>query len=156
MPLQDFSFAKDICIKALPITAVVYYRELLREICIKHPIPLYYKSIFICILLSGGWANIHRKTKLKAQIPFCQPYVNKEYIYHIVREIHVYCEKDPYRFNGNPKGKPIDVILISTKWLFSFMDLYDMFYIKNVTRVPCNIYDLLTPFVLAHWVMGAV
>lgn len=93
---------------------------------------------------------MHSKTNSKARIKFCQPYDNKKYIDYIFREIHIYCEKDPYRFNNNLKGKPIDVILISTKWLFSFIEIYSMFYIKNVKRVPCNIYEILTPFVLAH------
>nr|YP_009945120.1 LAGLIDADG endonuclease [Monilinia laxa]QOE17484.1 LAGLIDADG endonuclease [Monilinia laxa] len=67
----------------------------------------------------------------------------------------MYCEKDPYRFNSSSlKGKPVDIILISTRWMFCFMDIYSMFYLKNVKRVPCNIYDLLTPSVLAHWVMS--
>jgi len=153
--LQDISSTRAICIKNLPFTAVFCYTEPLKEICIKHAIPPYLYSIFIGLLLSEGWANIHRKTNSKARIKFCQPYVNKEYIYYVFREIHMYCEKDPYRFNNNPKGKPVDVILLSTKWLFCFIEIYSMFYIKNVKRVPCNIYDLLTPFVLAHWVMGS-
>lgn len=63
----------------------------------------------------------------------------------------MYCEKDPYRFKSySLKGKPVDIILISTRWMFCFMDIYSMFYVKNVKRVPCNIYDLLTPSVLAH------
>ena len=149
------SLTRDMCINNLPFTAVFFYREPPRKICIKNAIPSYFYSIFISLLLSGGWANIHRKTKSKARIKICQPYVNREYVYYIFREIHMYCEKDPYRFNDNLKGRPVDVILISTKWLFCLIDIYYMFYIKNVKRVPFNIYDLLTPFVLAHWVMGA-
>lgn len=30
-----------------------------------------------------------------------------------------------------------------------------MFYNKNEKIVPHNIYDLITPFVLAHWVMSS-
>lgn len=146
---------KNLLINNLPFTAVFCYIEPIREICIKHVIPPYLYSIFIGLLLSEGWANMHGKTNSKARIKFCQPYANKKYIYYVFREIHIYCEKDPYRFNSNLKGKPIDVILISTKWLFSFIDIYSMFYINNVKRVPYNIYDLLTPFVLAHWVMGS-
>jgi hypothetical protein len=137
-------------------TAVICYIEPVKEICIKHILPPYLYSIFIGLLLSKGWANIHGKTNSKARIKFCQPYINKEYLYYVFREIHMYCEKDPYRFNSYLlKGKPVDVILISTRWMFCFIDIYSMFYIKNVKRVPCNIYDLLTPLVLAHWVMGS-
>jgi hypothetical protein len=137
--LQDISSTRAICIKNLPFTAVFCYTEPLKERGIKHAIPPYLYSIFIYLLLSEGWANIHRKTNSKARIKFCQPYVNKEYIYYVFREIYMYCEKDPYRFNNNPKGKPVDVLLMSTKWLFCFIEIYSMFYIKNVKRVPCNL-----------------
>jgi hypothetical protein len=38
--------------------------------------------------------------------------------------------------------------------LYCFTEIYSIFYIKHEKRVPYNIYDLLTPLVLAHWVMG--
>lgn len=154
-PLQNITSTRVICIKNPPFTATFCYIEPLRKTSIRHAIPPYFYSLFIGLLLSEGWVNIHGKTNSKARIKFCQPYVNKEYIYYVFREVHMYCEKYPYRYNSNLKGKPVDIILISTRWLFCLTDVYNMFYIKNVKRVPSNIYDLLTPFVLAHWVMGS-
>lgn len=153
--MQSIYSTRALCIKSLHFTGILCYIEPIKEICIKYVIPSYIYSIFVGILLSEGWANLHRKTGTKARIKLCQPYVNKEYVYYVFREIYMYCEKDPYRFNTYLNGKKVDVILISTKWLFCFIEIYDMFYIKNVKRVPCNIYDILTPFVLAHWVMGS-
>ena len=41
------------------------------------------------------------------------------------------------------------------EWMHCFVDLYFMFYKeKDQKIVPNNIYNLLTPLVLAHWVKG--
>lgn len=136
--------------------ALLPYKQFIKEISAEQIIPPYFYSVFVDLLLSSGWANIHNKTKAKARIKFRQSYENKEYLYHIYREISIYCEKGPYRLTSGHffKGKPIDVILISTRWLYSFTEIYYMFYNKNEKIVPHNIYDLLTPFVIAQWVMG--
>lgn len=138
-------------------TAVLLNKQNIKEISAKNIIPSYLFSIFISLLLSSGWANIHNKTKSKARIKFRQPYENKEYLYHIFREISIYCDKDPYRFTSGPlfKGKPVDEMLIVTRWLYCFIEIYSMFYNKNEKRVPHNIYDLINPYVLAHWIRGS-
>lgn len=143
-------------------------KQLIKEISAEQIIPPYLYSVLVGLLLSSGWASIHNKTKAKACIKFRQSYENKEYLYHVYREISIYCEKGPYRYTSGPlfKGKPIDDILIKTRWLYSFTEIYYMFYNKYDAQafqaasqptkiVPHNIYDLLTPFVLAQWVMAS-
>lgn len=132
-------------------------KQLIKEISAEQIIPPYLYSVLVGLLLSSGWASIHNKIKSKARIKFRQSYENKEYLYYVYREISVYCEKGPYRSTSGLlfKGKPIDDILISTRWLYSFTEIYYMFFNKNGKIVPHNIYDLLTPFVLAQWVMAA-
>lgn len=138
--------------------SVLPYKQDLKEISTKYIIPPYIYNIFIALLLSSGWAIIDNKTKSKVRIKFRQPYVNKEYIYHVFKEISVYCDKYPYRFTSGPlfKGKAVDEILISTRWLYCFTEIYYMFYNKNEKRVPHNIYDLITPVVLAYWVSSGI
>jgi hypothetical protein len=36
----------------------------------------------------------------------------------------------------------------------SFTELYDLFYVNYVKVVPTDIYNLITPIALAHWIMG--
>jgi len=38
--------------------------------------------------------------------------------------------------------------------LSCFIELYDQFIINGIKSVPVNIYDLLTPIALAHWICG--
>nr|QID02739.1 LAGLIDADG endonuclease [Orbilia oligospora]QID02807.1 hypothetical protein [Orbilia oligospora] len=129
----------------------------IKEINIKSVISPHEYNIFIGLLLSHGWAIIHNKIKSKARIKFRQSYSNKEYIFYVFKEISKYCDKDPYRYinDGKLKGKSKDELLIATKWMHCFVDIYFMFYKeKNQKIVPNNIYNLLTPLVLAHWVKG--
>lgn len=121
---------------------------------------MYLESLFISLLLSlNGWANLDGKTNSKVRIKFRQPYSNKDYIYYLHREIKIYCEKEPYRFTSHQNFKKrcaVDEILITTRWLFCFVDIYNLLYKKkNEKKIPYNIYDLLTPLVLAHLVMGS-
>nr|QBM09620.1 hypothetical protein [Dactylella sp.] len=129
----------------------------IKEINVKSVISPQEYSIFIGLLLSHGWAVIHNKIKSKARIKFRQPYSNKEYLFYVFKEISKYCDKDPYRYinDGKSKGKSKDELLIATKWMHCFVDIYFMFYTeKNQKIVPNNIYNLLTPLGLAHWVKG--
>ena len=72
-------------------------------------------------------------------------------------EISPYCDKNPYRFiSGSTwKGKPVDELLIATKWLHCFNSYDTLFYKDKEKIVPVNIYELLTPLVLFHWITGS-
>jgi len=129
----------------------------LKEINSYNIIPLYQNSIFVSIFLSGGWLLRSRLNNSLACVKFRQPYLNKEYIYYVFNEISLYCRKDPYRFTSGSKwkGKPVDELLIATKWLHCFTGYDTLFYRNKAKIVPGNIYDLLTPLVLFHWIMGS-
>ena len=120
-------------------------------------IPLYQNNIFVSIFISGGWLVRHRVNNSLARVKFRQPYCNKEYIYYVFNEISPYCGKSPYRFTSDSswKGKPADELLIATKWLHCFKNYDTVFYREKEKILPANIYDLLTPLVLFHWIMGS-
>ena len=124
------------------------------EIQTNNLIPYHQYSIFISLLLSRGWMTVHPFKIHLARLKFRQSYLNKEYIFHIFEEIFPYCDKNPYRFTQTIKGKLVDEILISTKWLHCFFLIYSNFYFNKEKRVPANIYDLITPLVLFHWITG--
>ena len=124
------------------------------DIQIDNLIPYHQYSVLVSLLLSRGWMTVHPKKIHLARIKFRQFYHNKEYIFRVFEEIFPYCDKNPYRFNGYIKGKLVDEILISTKWLHCFFVFYYIFYSNKGKRVPANIFDLITPLVLFHWVTG--
>lgn len=41
-----------------------------------------------------------------------------------------------------------------TRSLACLLKIYNLFYVNGEKIIPSNIYDLLTPVALAHWVMG--
>lgn len=41
-----------------------------------------------------------------------------------------------------------------TRSLPCFTELHSIFYVNGVKVIPHNIYDLLTPIALAHWICG--
>ena len=128
-----------------------------KEINSENMLPLYQKSLFVGILLSDGWLVSPRLNNSLAKIKLRLPYFKQEYIYYLFKEISMYCDKGPYRYinDGKSKGKPADVILISTKWLHCLQSFYPVFYSNKGKVVPNNIFDLLTPLVLFHWIMGS-
>lgn len=128
------------------------------DLQINNLIPYHQYSVLVSLLLSRGWMTVHPKNIHLARIKFRQSYLNKEYIFHIFERsgIFIYCDKNPYRFTQNIKGKLVDEILISTKWLHCFLGIYSTIYepAHKEKRVPANIYDLITPLVLFHWITG--
>ena len=128
-----------------------------KEISPENMIPLYHKNLFVGIFLSGGWLVSPRLNNSLAKIKLCLPYYKQKYINYLFGEISLYCDKGPYRYinDGRSKGKPADDILISTKWLHCLTSFYTVFYSNKEKVVPNNIYDLLTPLVLFHWVIGS-
>lgn len=129
-----------------------------KEISSENMLPLYQKSLFVGIFLSGGWLVSPRINNSLAKIKLRLPYFKQEYINYLFDEISLYCDKGgPYRYinDGYSKGKPADVILISTKWLHCLTSFYPVFYSNKEKVVPNNIYDILTPLVLFHWVIGS-
>jgi len=79
-----------------------------------------------------------------------------------------YCSRLPYIVKSNRKGKDLFALEFSTRYLSCLNELYLLFYKDKVKVIPPplppllkeegeavnNIYDLLTPVALAHWIMG--
>lgn len=106
-----------------PATAVGVHNKLvvvlpnIKEISVECILPLYQFSVFVGLLLSGGWVVIKRPNNTLARIKFRQSYSNKEYVYYVFNAIYPYCARSPYCFisNNQYKGKPVHEILIATK-----------------------------------------
>lgn len=125
-------------------------------------IPHYYYSIFVGLLLSDGWSNIpthhDNKININARIKLRQPYANLEYIWAVFNIIRQYCDRYPYHYVGLRNGKSVHDVIIRTQCLPCFIELHYMFYFGSRPAekfVPQNIYDILTPIALAHWILGS-
>lgn len=115
-----------------------------------HP---YYYSIVVGMLLSDGWlekSSINSNTRFR----FKQSINRADYVLQIFFVFSHYCFGIPYLTKSLRKGKLHYGLQFNTRSLPCFNELYNLFYKNQIKKVPKNIYDLLSPVALAHWIMG--
>lgn len=116
-------------------------------------IPLEIQSIIVGLLLSDGWMQIPSNS-INARLGFKQSAKNSSYVWSVFSKLNHYCSNFPYRTTGTRKGKTFFGLAFQTRQLPCLTIIHNLFYIKNKKVIPSNIYDLLTPIALAHWIMG--
>lgn len=110
-------------------------------------------SIIVGMLLSDGWLekySLNSNTRFK----FKQAIFRSDYVIYSFMALSHYCSNMPYTNKGKRKGILFYSLEFSTRYLPCFNEIYDLFYIDKVKVIPVNIYDLLTPIAIAHWIMG--
>jgi LAGLIDADG DNA endonuclease family/LAGLIDADG endonuclease len=117
-------------------------------------IPPFQKSIVIGLLLSDGYLNIASSTTLNARLAFKQSLAHSDYFFYVFNFLSHYCSSYPILTVGVRSGNKFYGLLFQTRTLPCFKELYRMFYENKVKRLPNNIYEILTPVALAHWIMG--
>lgn len=117
-------------------------------------LPVYYRSVFVGIVLSDGSLNFTNKSSKNALFRFSQTTAQGVYFWHVFFTLSHYCSAYPFYREHNRKGKTNDSLELYTRSLPCLTELYNLFYIKGVKVIPHNIYDLLTPVALAHLIMG--
>ena len=65
-----------------------------------------------------------------------------------------YCSSYPFLVSGVRSGVRFYGLEFFTRALDCFSDIHSLFYKDSLKGIPSNIYDLLTPVALAHWIMG--
>ena len=94
---------------------------------------------------------------------FKQALSRADYVIYLFLVLAYYCSSLPSLGLGQRNGKLTTGLQISTRRYRlartgggrpCFNELYNLFYNNNIKVIPYNIYDLLTPIALAHWIMG--
>lgn len=100
--------------------------------------------------------NINEGAKGSARVRFLQSLAQSDFIYHLYELFKDYCASPPKEGSSLIKesGNTRYNISFATRNLPCFNDLYSLFYNKRVKIIPLNIEELLTPVVLAYWIMG--
>lgn len=117
-------------------------------------LPYYQYNIIIGLLLSDGWLTLSSKTSINARLGFKQTFNNLPYVLFIFNELSHYCSSYPNIIKNKRLEKVYLALNFFTRSLPCFTELYKLFYINNVKVIPKDIYNLLTPVTLAHWIMG--
>ena len=119
-------------------------------------------SIIVGILLSDGWVE-KENINANARFRFKQALSRADYVIYLFLVLAYYCSSLPSLGLGQRNGKLTTGLQISTRRYRlartgggrpCFNELYNLFYNNNIKVIPYNIYDLLTPIALAHWIMG--
>ncbi len=114
----------------------------------------YQYSVLIGLILSDGWLTFASKTHKNARLGFKQSANHASYVFFVFNILSHYCSSSPRLTSGIRAGKRFYGLQFFTRSMTCMSELHSLFYPESVKIVPHNIYDLLTPAALAHWIMG--
>lgn len=111
-------------------------------------------SVIIGVLLSDGWLTLSTEKSLNARLGLKQSLAQSSYVLFVFNLLSHYCASAPSLTSSTRAGKLLYGVQFFTRSLPCFTELYSLFYCQKTKVIPVNIYDLLTPIVLAHLIMG--
>ena len=113
-------------------------------------------SVVVGLILSDGWLSYGGKYSNYARLGFKQPcgLDKSKYFWSVYLLLSHYCTSLPLFSYRKRKCNFNSSLCFQTRSLPCFTELYYLFYINNKKVIPENIYDLLTPIGLAHWIQG--
>jgi len=135
------------------LTSNVGYPKFTKLINNTITLPPYYQGIVVGLILSDGW--FHKgKPHWNAQLQFKQSLDHFPYFWYVFNLLSHYCTKVPTLKFSKRLNKTSVAINLHTRALPCFTKMHSLFYINGVKVIPENIYNLLTPVALAHWIQG--
>ena len=116
-------------------------------------IPIEHYSIFIGLLLSDAWLQCNLD-KGNARLGIKQTLINSSYLLSVFFKLSHYCPSYPRITRTTVKGIKHSALQINTRAMPCITELYHLFYENGIKIVPKDLYNLLTPEALAHWIAG--
>ncbi len=149
----DASKQKKLVVWGTSLTSTVGERFSRKEFAMVELAPYQY-SVVIGLLLSDGWIIFASKTNKNARLGFKQSLARSYYVWFVFNQLSHYCSSYPIVTSGIRAGNRFYGLQIYTRSMPCITELRFLFYPAGVKIVPHNIYELLTPVALAHWIMG--
>lgn len=115
--------------------------------------PNYQFSVIIGVILSDG-AFTSTKRSTNKSLRFMQSLKKSEYVWSLFSILSHYCNRNPYLVERVREGVKTFGLEFYTRSLPCISEIYSLFYPYGVKIIPENIYELLTPVALAHFIMG--
>lgn len=116
--------------------------------------PPYHYSVIIGLLLSDGWLTYSNKGSVNPRLGFKQSLEKLPYLYHVFSVLSPFCGSTPRLSITKRKENTTYGLEFFTRALPCIKSLHEIFYSNNVKIVPSDIYNLLDPIALAHWICG--
>jgi len=108
----------------------------------------------IGLILSEAWLRFGNSKSKNALLGFEQSLAHLEYFWYVFTLLSPYCSSYPVFKHRTSFGKSTFSLQLETRSLPCLTQLYSLFYINGIKIIPTEIYDLLTPSALAHFIMG--
>ena len=105
------------------------------------------------LILSDAWVIFDSTRSKNALLGFKQSLSHFSYLWFLFNLLSHYCASYPILVTGIRKGIKTFGLQFKTRSMPCITELYYLFYLNKVKIIPDNIYDLLTPIALAHWIM---
>lgn len=117
-------------------------------------LPQNLQDILVGLVLGDLFMQKRSNSTTSVRCCFGQGLVHKEYLLHLYELFKSYGSQEPliYHVFDKRTDKEYGKIRFSTFSLPCFNELYELFYINGVKKVPDNIGDLLTPLSLCYWI----
>jgi len=115
--------------------------------------------MFIGIMLSDGHISIQKKRgAINGYFELQQSFNKFDYVFHVFSLIGHYCNRMPKLkiknwLSAGEQKRHLGLRIV-TRSLPCITELHKLFFINGKKCVPTNIYHLLNPVALAHWIMG--
>jgi len=117
-------------------------------------IPIHIKGMIIGLILSDASIIFAHPKVQNSRLTFQQSLIHFKYFWHVYTKLSHYCKSIPYFSNRVLKGKSFYILGLATRSLPCFIELRNLFYLKGIKVIPYQIFELLTPVALAHWICG--
>ena len=115
--------------------------------------PNHIKGIMVGLILSDGYLSKSPNSK-NASLRFKQSLGHFKYLWFVFNSLSHYCPTNPKLGIGRRGETKVYDLLIYTRSMSCITELYNIFYLDKIKVIPDNIYELLTPIALAHFIMG--
>jgi len=111
----------------------------------------FHLGVMVGVLLGDAYMRREGDNR-NARILFGQSLVNFRYLWFVFTLLSPYCAGLPYLDSSVIKGVRHYNAKFTTRTYTVMNKLYDMFYVEGIKVVPQEIYHLLSPVALAHWI----
>jgi len=146
----------DLVVWGTNLVSSIHYPRFSKLVMSMVSVPPYIYGVIIGLLLSDGWID-RGNLKRSAQNPrICleQSLAHFSYFWFVFGILAHFCKSLPFLRFKVRGGVALSSLRLNTRYLPCFTEFYSLFYLDGIKIVPADIYNLLTPEALAHWIMG--
>jgi LAGLIDADG DNA endonuclease family/LAGLIDADG endonuclease len=149
----DISSSNNLVVWGSSMGSGLSYGKITNQVSKLYEFNNYQYSVVIGLLLSDGWIKYSKGGK-NPRLGFKQSLKKFNYFFSTFIVLLPFCNSLPSLITNRRNNKINYSLNIFTRSLPCIKNLHLLFYCNNKKIIPEDIYILLTPVALAHWIMG--